>query len=80
MTNGYVHCHLERHFEHNGRIGISETTQWLPEKFAHVGRVLKLERLGDGWRVVAAAREDMIDHCPDVHAAGDRHKRRTGDL
>ena len=42
----HVQCRLSR--------GPERTVAWLPEKKAVVGKVLRIDGLGDGWRVETA--------------------------
>ncbi len=56
-------------------------TSWIPEKFAEVGKVLKLKEDGvwiDGF-VVEFAGEDAIDEPPDPRKVIRGHRGRTGD-
>jgi hypothetical protein len=56
---------------------------WLPEKFAVVGKVLKLrndkdEEWDNGW-VVTGAGENLIDEPPYAEAMIRGHRKNTGD-
>ena len=58
------------------------TTTWLPEKFAEVGRILKLcneyDRWDNGWKVMSVS-EAFITNPPDYRKSIREHKKRTGD-
>ena len=64
MRTHYRQCELHRA---DGR----RTTSWLPEKFAVVGKVLRLRCVGtwsDGWCVVRVGEDRLAeDKLPDVH-------------
>ena len=56
------------------------TVSYIPEKFAVVGRTVKLRRNGkwtDGWIVESAC--DVVDELPDARKIIRDHKRATGD-
>jgi hypothetical protein len=54
---------------------------YIPEKFAVVGRILKLKNdddtWTDGWKVIAAGALNADP--PDAHAAIKGHRQNTGD-
>lgn len=63
MTH-YRQCELHRADD-------ERTTSWLPEKFAVMGKILRLRIVGewsDGWRVVKVGEDRLAeDKLPDVH-------------
>jgi len=53
---------------------------YIPEKFAKVGKVVKLKNDGewdDGWVVKFAG--DLVDEPPDIKKMVRVHRKRTGD-
>src|SRR4051794_14557386 len=64
--------------------GTKHTTSWLPEQFAHVGKVLKLrDDTGlweDGWLVEEASQTRVAeDDLLDAHQGIKSHRKATGD-
>jgi len=72
----YRQCSMERRLEDS----VENTVSYIPEKYAQVGRVLKLKGesgvWSDGWvvNIVGAILEP-----PDIHKAIRQHRDRTGD-
>ena len=76
----YVQCAMRR----NIAGGSVQTTSYIPQEFAKVGRVLRLkdDNVGwvDGWVVECVG--DVIvegDGLPDSHKAIKNHRKSTGD-
>jgi hypothetical protein len=72
---GYRQCRLKKNE--------SWQVSWLPEKFAVVGKVLKLrndkdDAWDDGWTVTAAG-ENLVDEPPYADAMIRGHRKNTGD-
>ncbi len=62
--------------------GCVERVSWIPEKFAEVGKVLKIKNDDDEWVdgwVVKSASRDTIDELPDFGKSVRGHRGRTGD-
>ena len=61
--------------------GNIEQTSWIPEKFAHVGKILKLKNEDDkwsnGWIVCFVGNTD--EHIDSPQIAIREHRKRTGD-
>lgn len=77
----YRQCHLVKKTASGSD---SHQTSWIPEKFAILGKVVKLrgpdDQWDDGWVVKTVSqtrRED--DDMPDAHDAVKRHRKATGD-
>lgn len=72
----YKQCRLKR--------GTSETTSWIPEKYAVPGKTLKLKEGNvwvDGWTVEWASEESRPEELlPDYHAEIKGHRKATGDV
>lgn len=60
-------CSLEKHDTTSvRRPGIKHMTVWLPEKFAVVGKFLKLHKYNEwdnGWEVKSIAHKMLVDEC-----------------
>ena len=60
-----------------------KTVSYIPEKFAIVGKTLKLKSdddvWEDGWVVMAAGDKTSEDLVPDTHKAIKVHRKATGD-
>ncbi|TWT91683.1 hypothetical protein [Neorhodopirellula pilleata] len=76
----YVQCAMRRRITG----GSVQTTSYIPQEFAKVGRVLRLrdDKVGwvDGWVVECVG--DLIvedDQLPDSHKAIKNHRKSTGD-
>lgn len=54
-----------------------QTTSWIPEKLAVVGKSLKIYAV-DGW-IVKTVSTAAIETVPDYHKIVRRHRRQTGD-
>lgn len=79
-TNYYRQCRLTKPTEN----GVLQTVSWIPEKYAVVGRSLRLKNRSDEWEDgwnVAEAGETRLDerHLPDYHSEIKNHRKRTGD-
>ena len=79
-TTYFRQCHLVKRVE----AGTMHQTTWIPERFAIVGKVLKLRDDGgawdDGWRVERAGRTRLAeDDLFDSHQDTKAHRRATGD-
>lgn len=75
----YKQCKLVKTEKAEGRSHVR--VSWIPEKFAVVGKVLKLKE-NDVWIdgfVVEFAGEDAIDEPPDMNKAIRGHRKATGD-
>ena len=59
----------------------SQLVSYIPEKYAELGRTLKLkndhDEWEDGWVVIAAGR--LTDSPPDSHQGIKQHRKNTGD-
>lgn len=75
----YRHCRLVKPVATGEKVVVS----WIPEKFAEVGRVLKLRNdklWDDGWVVRTAGTNRLRgDQLPDFHELSKAHLRATGD-
>ena len=76
----YVQCTLTRKISG----GVAVTTSYIPQRFAKVGKTLKLkdelDRWDDGWMVESAG--DIVieaDNVPDYRKAIRLHRQQTGD-
>ena len=76
----YVQCEMRRAVAE----GCVKTTSYIPQKFAKVGRLLKLKDNNDtcidGW-VVEHVGSAVVegDQIPDSHKAIKNHRKATGD-
>ena len=60
----------------------TKTTTWIPEKYAHKGKILKLKDNGvweDGWAVVSVGSALDEKYLSDSHKDIKLHRKRTGD-
>lgn len=76
----YVQCTMKRHC--NG--AIVQTTSYIPQRFATVGRKLKLKNDQgiwiDGWIVMWVSDHVVTsDDLPDSHKAIKNHRKLSGD-
>lgn len=72
----YQQCKLVKHLA-DSKI---YTVSYIPEKFAVVGKTVKLQRNGkwiDGWVIESVG--DVVDKLPDVQKIIRSHKKATGD-
>jgi hypothetical protein len=73
----YRQCKLHKNVDGN----ISEMVTFLPEKFASIGKVVKLKSEDgvwvDGWVVVSAGK--LTEDTPDSKKAIRNHRKNTGD-
>ena len=71
----YSQCKLKR--------GNTETVCWIPEKYAIIGKVVKLKGLDEeweeGWVVEQSYSRVLEENLPDSHKEIKAHKKRTGD-
>ena len=74
----YKQCVLERKKGRTGHIRVA----YIPEKYAEVGKILKLKTeaggWSDGWKVIFA-QDEAVDEPPDYRKAIRSHRKRTGD-
>ena len=82
MAQFYKHCML--HKTHRGQIGVSVQMTWIPEQFAHVGKVLALKdpstgEWDDGWTV-----ESVYARCEESYvmerSQDYKHQRKASDV
>ena len=69
----YKQCQLQN--------GNRHMVSWIPEQFAHVGKILELlenDEWEDGWQVMTAG-GDAIEEPPTVDQMIRGHRKRTGD-
>jgi hypothetical protein len=64
--------------------GVKMFTSWIPEQYAHVGKVLKFRDdegvWDDGWIVGQASQTRLAqDMLPDYHSEIKGHRKATGD-
>lgn len=76
----YRQCHMAKKHEQ----GEWRQTSWIPEKFAAVGKVLKLKdsdgQWDDGWIVQTVSQTRLADDMlPDYHSEIKGHRKTTGD-
>jgi hypothetical protein len=75
----YRQCKLCKVEEH----GISIRVSYIPEKYAVIGKTIRLKEdddtWTDGWRVDSAGEPIDEKHLPDSHAEIKAHRRATGD-
>ncbi len=79
-TTYYRQCHMAK----PTKTGKWEQTSWIPEKFAVVGKVLKLKDMDgnwdNGWVVETASQTRLADDMlPDYHSEIKGHRKATGD-
>jgi hypothetical protein len=74
----YKQCTLEKSI--NG--STVQTVSWIPEKYAQLGKVLKLQNEDktwtDGWFVHFVG-SSFIEEPIDIHKAVRQHRKNTGD-
>lgn len=73
----YKQCRLRRDTE----TGYTETTSWIPSKFAMVGWMLDLKEgpnWTEGWEVLSVSSE-VLKEAPDIRKMIRSHRRATGD-
>lgn len=78
MADRYRQCTLRKklsEFSH------AQQVSYIPEKYAEMGRTLKLkdehDEWDDGWVVISAG--ELNSHPPDNHESIKNHRRNTGD-
>lgn len=58
---------------------ITQQTAWIPEVFAHVGRLVELK--GDnGWEVVAVAQQRLDAETVSEQSQDYKHQRKASDI
>ena len=79
-TTHFIQCTLKRKISG----GVAITTSYIPQRFAKIGKTLKLkdelDRWNDGW-VVDSVGDIVIeaDNVPDYRKAIRLHRQQTGD-